>query len=85
MSKLEKLQKILAEAKEEEKVYAQYLLDEYLSLTVFERKLEDYADFFGERFPLAETMGVSEEKIIELIDKALRDKEKYKSVAGRIY
>ena len=56
-----------------------------MKLTPYERKLEDYEDFFEEVFPLAEVMDLSKEEIIELIDKALEEEKPYESEEGLIY
>ena len=81
MTKLERLEKELKDGNE----YAKIEMKAYLKLTPYERKLEDYEDFFNEPFPLAEVMGLDEEEIIDLIDKALEAEEPYESEEGLIY
>lgn len=81
MTKLERLEQELKDGNE----YAKIEMKAYLKLTPYERKLEDYEDFFEEAFPLAEVMDLSKEEIIELIDKALEEEKPYESEEGLIY
>lgn len=84
MTKLERLEKELKKGNGFED-YIKLEIKEYLKLTPYERKLADYEDFFDDVFPLAEVMGLTQEEIVKLIDKALEEGKPYESEEGLIY
>lgn len=84
MTKLERLEKELKKGNGFED-YIKLEIKEYLKLTPYERKLADYEDFFDDAFPLAEVMGLTQEEIVKLIDKALEERKPYESEEGLIY
>ncbi|MBR2880907.1 MAG: hypothetical protein IKB96_00910 [Prevotella sp.] len=84
MTKLERLEKELKKGNGFED-YIKLEIKEYLKLTPYERKLADYEDFFDDAFPLAEVMGLTQEEIVKLIDKALEEEKPYESEEGLIY